>query len=52
MAYDLTKVSSTRENQSEELPDSFFELTPEDLRSIINTLRQQGYGNFGPLTFP
>ncbi|CAF3432372.1 unnamed protein product [Rotaria socialis] len=42
MAYDLTNNSSKSESQTEELPDSFFELTPDDLRSIINTLRQQG----------
>ncbi|CAF2173236.1 unnamed protein product [Rotaria magnacalcarata] len=42
IAYDLTNNSSKSENQTEELPDSFFELTPDDLRSIINTLRQRG----------
>ncbi|CAF1216947.1 unnamed protein product [Rotaria sordida] len=41
IAYDLTSNSSTVTNQTDELPDSFFELTPDDLRSILNTLRQQ-----------
>ncbi|CAF1139261.1 unnamed protein product [Rotaria sordida] len=41
IAYDLTSNSSTATNQTDELPDSFFELTPDDLRSILNTLRQQ-----------
>ncbi|CAF3737764.1 unnamed protein product [Rotaria sp. Silwood1] len=41
IAYDLTQNTSTITNQTEELPDSFFELTPDDLRSILNTLRQQ-----------
>ncbi|CAF2779731.1 unnamed protein product, partial [Rotaria sp. Silwood2] len=41
IAYDLTHNPSIVENQTEELPDSFFELTPDDLRSIINSLRQQ-----------
>ncbi|CAF4333387.1 unnamed protein product, partial [Rotaria sordida] len=35
IAYDLTSNSSTATNQTDELPDSFFELTPDDLRSIL-----------------
>ncbi|CAF1240748.1 unnamed protein product [Adineta steineri] len=42
MAYDLTKVPAPSTNKTEDLPDSFFELTPDDLRSVLNTLRQQG----------
>jgi hypothetical protein len=41
MAYDLTSIASTSANKTEELPDSFFELTPDDLRSVLNSLRQQ-----------
>ncbi|CAF1280871.1 unnamed protein product [Adineta ricciae] len=41
MAYDLTKIPSTPINRTEDLPDSFFELTPDDLRSVLNSLRQQ-----------
>ncbi|UJR14786.1 hypothetical protein I4U23_001774 [Adineta vaga] len=41
MAYDLTKIPSTSANNTEDLPDSFFELTSDDLRSVLNSLRQQ-----------
>lgn len=43
MAYDLVRNRSTRDSQrktGDELPDSFFELTADDLRSVLNTLRQ------------
>lgn len=45
IAYDVVKKErSTRDNQnkkSDELPDSFFDLTAEDLRSVLNSIRQQ-----------
>jgi hypothetical protein len=41
MAYDLTQIPSSSGTKTEELPDSFFELTPDDLRSVLNSLRQQ-----------
>jgi hypothetical protein len=44
LAYDVVKTRPTRDTQnkkSEELPDKFFELTAEDLRSVLNTLQQQ-----------
>ncbi|CAF2947254.1 unnamed protein product [Rotaria sp. Silwood2] len=41
IAYDLTKSRPKRDNKSEELPDTFYDLTADDLRSVLNDLRQQ-----------
>jgi hypothetical protein len=44
MAYDLAKIRSTREtkdNKSDDVPDSFFDLTADDLRSVLNGLQHQ-----------
>ncbi|CAF3929554.1 unnamed protein product [Rotaria magnacalcarata] len=44
IAYDITNNSAARENRnkkSEDLPDSFFETTVDDLRSVLNGLQKQ-----------
>ncbi|CAF3779493.1 unnamed protein product [Rotaria sp. Silwood1] len=44
IAYDLTKTRTKRDNRnnpSEELPDSFYDLTADDLRSVLKDLQQQ-----------
>ncbi|CAF3485524.1 unnamed protein product [Adineta steineri] len=45
IAYDVTKTRSIREKKdtkSGEVSDNFYELTAEDLRSVLNGLHQQG----------
>ncbi|CAF4369403.1 unnamed protein product, partial [Adineta steineri] len=45
IAYDVTKTRSVREKKDTktgEVSDNFYELTAEDLRSVLNGLHQQG----------
>ncbi|CAF0736129.1 unnamed protein product [Didymodactylos carnosus] len=40
LVYDLTKIKKNRDTRDSDLPDTFFELTPNDLRLVLTDLKR------------
>lgn len=45
IAYDVTRIGSSEKNsnKNDELSEKFYEVTPEDLRSMLKTLRDERF---------